>query len=194
MAPVFDSAVFDSSVFDTGGGLLISVSDSTTVTENVLVLQNLFINVSDASTLAEHVNVLVTNPNDRIIQVGDDSTVTESVTVRVGVTPNVSDASTLTESVTVRMLLLITVFESSTLSESVTPSIPQPPPEIDISSTTIVTESVTVHFGIDAVHTITITGSLEPFSQFHSIRINPAAIQSYSNRDIQKPTGQVIRT
>jgi len=200
--------------------ITINVFDTTTVTESVTLIERLSININDTITLNDdNPNIIRNNPAERTISVNSASSLTESVTLRITMRINVNDTITLSELPNVAFPPpVINVSDSSTLSEfvsvnngsilfidanddiilddfgdEITVNVITPPISPSREDTTMVVEYVNVELGQYSYHEITINAGLHAFSQYHVMRINSVQVQLYSNRNIQKPVGSVIR-
>lgn len=135
--------------------VLVSVSDSISVAENLQIQTVDNINVSDSVSVSESVQMQIisfVSVNDSVsvaeniqmqevlfISVNDSVTITENVQILKVLKPNVSDSVTITESVTIREIFNISVSDSVAVAEVVSFDIRVQPSVFDAVT---VTESV----------------------------------------------------
>lgn len=139
--------------------LTISVSDTLTLTESVVMLITSFINVNDSLSITESVALNFVN----IINVSDNLSITESVVVlntQLGGV-NIFDAISLTESVVVQNTQLgnLSVSDSITISETITTSTQS---FINIFDTISITETVVINsvYNLSVFDSIIITDTV----------------------------------
>jgi hypothetical protein len=170
---------------------LISVFDSTTVTDVPTVRTTYNVNVSDATTVSESITLNVpinlsvfdsTTVTDvptvvlvNLINVFDASTVTDVPNVLVPILVSVFEASTVTESLTVLLINLVSVFDTSTVTDIITQILMTD--FVSVFDTTSVSESTTVMLidFISVVDTSTVTDVITQVLKIHIISVNDAS-------------------
>jgi len=128
--------------------LTVTISDSTTTSENLTPLEVNFVAVSNSTTISENtVSNLVS-----FVSVSNSSSLTESLNPNLVDLVGVSDSTTLSESIQLLQQSFINVSDSSTLTENVALSISAPGGlSVSVSDVSTLTENLSPNLTISAV-------------------------------------------